>query len=307
MAEQRRRLAWQDALPTFPLPGHCGKPRQHGCTMLLDKRLGLLETCDLLELACDYIDIIKLTFGTSALYPERILRDKIQLIRLYGIDVYPGGTLFEIACWQGRLGAFLERAAELGFTGVEISDGTIPLSTQERRQAVRQAKSMGFKVVTEVGKKNGAPISIMRMQQIIADDLEQGADKVIIEGRESGRGVGVYDHVGGVKEREIEALMHGLPSLEPYLIWEAPLKHQQVSLIKRFGPNVNLGNVAPEESLALEALRCGLRCDTLELCLDRMEAIRQREPAEETNYNRDSSFSGIEDSHIPAAHHRSQR
>ncbi|NLW18035.1 MAG: phosphosulfolactate synthase, partial [Firmicutes bacterium] len=148
MTVYRRRRAWQDALPAFPLSGHCGKPRQTGCTMLIDKSMGLTETRDLLELACDYIDMIKLTFGTSALYPEPLLKEKIKLIRFYGVDVYPGGTLFEIAMWQDRLEPFLEQAAQLGFTGIEISDGTIPLSHQDRRHAIKKAKSYGFKVVT---------------------------------------------------------------------------------------------------------------------------------------------------------------
>ncbi len=273
---QKPRLAWQGTLSGFPLPGHSCKPRQTGCTMLLDKRLGLSETRDLLELACDYIDIIKLTFGTSALYPESVLRDKIKLIRFYGVDVYPGGTLFEIAIWQDKLESYLQHATELGFTGIEVSDGTIPLSTKERRRAIQSAKAHGFKVVTEVGKKDGTPIPVLRMKQIIADDLEYGADKVIIEGRESGKAVGIFDQNGNVKEAEMEALVHGLPCPETVLIWEAPLKSQQVSLIKRFGPNVNLGNIAPEETLALEALRCGLRGDTLGLCLDRMATNCQR-------------------------------
>ncbi len=291
MSVQKPRTAWHDAFPQFPLPGHSGKPRQTGCTMLLDKRLGLSETRDLLELACDYIDIIKLTFGTSALYPETVLREKIRLIRFYGVEVCPGGTLFEIAIWQNRLEPYLERAAQLGFTGIEISDGTIPLSTYERRRAIASAKAYGFKVTTEVGKKDGTPIPILRMQQIIIDDLENGADKVIIEGRESGKGVGVFDKDGNVKEAELEALVHGLPCLESFLFWEAPLKSQQVSLIKRFGPDVNLGNIAPEESLALEALRCGLRGDTLGLCLDRLAAERERaKPGEVSsggNFNAD--------------------
>lgn len=165
---------------------------------------------------------------------------------------------------------FLQYADDLGFTGIEVSDGTLSLSTKERRRAIQSAKAYGFKVATEVGKKNGTPIPVLRMQQIIADDLEAGADRVIIEGRESGKGVGIFDQNGNVKEAEMEALVHGLPNLESVLIWEAPLKSQQVSLIKRFGPNVNLGNIAPEETLALEALRCGLRGDTFGLCLDQM-------------------------------------
>ncbi len=274
-AVRRHRLAWRDTLHGFPWPGHSGKPRQTGCTMLLDKGMGLTETRDLLELACDYIDMIKLTCGTSALYPEQLLREKIRLIRFYGIDVFPGGTLFEIAIWQRQLEPFLQQAAQLGFNGIEISDGTIPLSTQERRQAIQRAKTYGFKVVTEVGKKNGTPLPLWRMQQTIVDDLEHGADRVIIEGRESGKGVGFYDKDGNIKENDMETFISGLPSLESYIIWEAPLKNQQVSLIKRFGPNVNLGNIAPHEALALEALRCGLRGDTLEFCLEHMASAQQ--------------------------------
>ncbi len=274
MSGQERRLAWQDTLSGFPLPGRCAKPRQTGCTMVSDKRLGLSETRDLLELAGDYIDLIKLTFGTSALYPETVLREKIQLIRTYGVDVYPGGTLFEIAVWQDKMELFFECAAELGFTGIEISDGTISLSTQERRRAIQRAKALGFKVVTEVGKKKGAPLSVRRMQQMITDDLEQGADQVIIEGLESGKDVGIYDRHGKVKEAEMEALVHELPSSETVLLWEAPLKSQQVRLIKRFGPNVNLGNIAPEDVLTLEALRCGLYGDTLEFCLEQAAGRR---------------------------------
>ncbi|NLW55583.1 MAG: phosphosulfolactate synthase, partial [Firmicutes bacterium] len=248
MSRQEPRLAWQDTLSGFPLPGRSAKPRQTGCTMVSDKRLGLSETRDLLELAGEYIDLIKLTFGTSALYPETVLREKIKLIRDHGVDVYPGGTLFEVAVWQDKLEAYLEYAAELGFTGIEISDGTIFLSTRERRRAIQRAKAQGFKVITEVGKKNRTPLSVLRMQQMIADDLEHGADKVIIEGLESGKDIGIYDRHGKIKEAEMEALVHELSCPEAILFWEAPLKSQQVSLINRFVPNVNLGNIAPEDA-----------------------------------------------------------
>jgi phosphosulfolactate synthase len=46
------------------------------------------------------------------------------------------------------------------------------------------------------------------------------------------------------------------------VIWEAPLKSQQVWFIKHFGANVNLGNIAPNEIIPLESLRQGLRGDT---------------------------------------------
>jgi phosphosulfolactate synthase len=60
----------------------------------------------------------------------------------------------------------------------------------------------------------------------------------------------------------VEAIIKGVKDLTQ-LEWEAPIKNQQQFLILRFGPNVNLGNIPPEDILALEALRQGLRGDTL--------------------------------------------
>jgi phosphosulfolactate synthase len=36
-----------------------------------------------------------------------------------------------------------------------------------------------------------------------------------------------------------------------------------VWFVRRFGPDVNLSNIAPDDVLALETLRLGLRSDTL--------------------------------------------
>jgi phosphosulfolactate synthase len=38
-------------------------------------------------------------------------------------------------------------------------------------------------------------------------------------------------------------------------------------MIAHYGPEVNLGNIPPEEALGLEALRLGLRSDTLKAVL----------------------------------------
>jgi phosphosulfolactate synthase len=53
------------------------------------------------------------------------------------------------------------------------------------------------------------------------------------------------------------------------------LKNQQQALILRFGVNVNLGNIPADEILALEALRQGVRGDTLKKAyLERKEWAR---------------------------------
>jgi phosphosulfolactate synthase len=114
-----------------------------------------------------------------------------------------------------------------------------------------------------VGKKHPAdrvPHSHIRQQ--LLSDLDHGAWKVIVEGRESGKGVVIYRDDGSIDESEMENLAQTVDD-PGRLIWEAPLKGQQQDLILRFGTNVNLGNIQPEEALALEALRVGLRGDTL--------------------------------------------
>ena len=251
----------------FPLVGRAKKPRDRGITMVIDKGLGLTETRDLMALASDYIDFLKLTFGTSAFYSTQLLKEKVAMVRSHGVDIYPGGTFLEIAMLQGTLDQFLDRAKDLGFSTIEVSDGTIPMTMEERRTAILKAQGRGFRVITEVGKKDPAErVPQSKILEQVAQDLECGVFKVIVEGRESGKGVVIYDKDGHVDENELEGLARGVADTNQ-LIWEAPLKNQQQALILRFGSNVNLGNVHPDEILALEALRVGLRGDTLKASL----------------------------------------
>ncbi len=254
--------AW-DGIISIPVARRIQKPRDCGLTMIMDKGLGINETLELLSVAGNYIDYIKLAFGTSALYYPDFLARKISLVKDYHIEIYPGGTFFEIAILQNKMEEFLNRAWEMGFSTIEVSDGTIPLSKETRRKAIKRAAGFGFKVISEVGKKD--PAKIMSADQIVEQikfDLETGAYKVILEARESGKGIGIFDEKGEIDRDSFESLVTKIPDPD-LIIWEAPLKKQQQELICRFGPNVNLGNIPPGEALALESLRVGLRGDTL--------------------------------------------
>lgn len=243
------------------------KPRATGYTMVLDKGLGLHATADLMQMAAHVIDSLKLTFGTSAFYEESTLREKIALVQDAGVDIYPGGTFLEAAVAQGKVAAYVNRARELGFNTLEVSDGTIEMNAATRNDIVKRAKDAGFKVLTEVGKKDPKDaIATTTMHEQIAADLAQGAYKVIVEARESGHGVGIFDSSGDVQKDMVEEILGGINNVED-LIWEAPIKNQQQWLILEFGPNVNLGNIPPDDILALEALRCGMRGDTLKQAL----------------------------------------
>ncbi len=261
MEKKEHFKSWWDLL-NYPCPERQIKPRNRGLTMVIDKGLGLTELKELLDIAADYIDFIKLGFGTSALYPEFVLKEKVKLVRKYGVDIFPGGTFLEVALYQGKVDLFLQTSCELGYSFIEVSDGTISLPPEVRLETILKARELGFGVISEVGKKdNRDEVSLEKLIEQANRDLEAGVYKVIVEGRESGKGVVIYDARGGIKKPELDKLETGLPGSDS-VIWEAPLKHQQQELIFKFGPNVNLGNVPPDEVLALEALRVGLRGDT---------------------------------------------
>ncbi len=239
------------------------KPREQGLTMVLDRCQGVHATEDMLSLTGDYIDQVKLSFGTSVFLDETLLRHKIELMRARQIDIYPGGTLMEVTLTRGVYPQYVKRAKELGFTTLEISDGTISMSRPVRDNAIKRALDAGFKVISEVGKKDPSiHLSPAEICDQIAGDLALGADKVIIEARESGIGVGIYDQQGVLRQDEMTAIINCLGDSQGDIIWEAPLQRQQAALILRCGPNVNLGNVKPRDVLGLEALRCGLRFET---------------------------------------------
>lgn len=238
--------------------------------MVMDKGLGLGETRDILEMAHPYIDLWKMGFGTSMLYPPRFLREKVAVVSSYDVHIYFGGTLLEIAYFQGKLMDFLTMTKDLGILVVEVSDGTLDMSEDERGHIIDAAASKGFLVLTEAGKKDPMrPITAGEVLARVKADLERGAWKVILEGRDSGKGVGIYDSEGNVREALLEEVILGLTKegLMWDLIFEAPQSHQQRELLLRLGLNVNLGNVNPRDVITLEAMRVGLRSDTFRLVL----------------------------------------
>ncbi len=244
----------------YPMPasGRTDPPRESGLTMVIDMGSGIAATRDLLDFAGRYIDIMKISSGTAAIYPERILAEKLELCRSYGIETKTGGSHFEVACWKQAADAFFRKALSLGFTAVEIADGHLPLSEAVRIDSIKRAKDMGLKVATEVGKKLPSEnIKAPGIVEMIQKDLEAGSDYVIIEGKASGMDVGIFDEAGNINEAELDEIVSGVDDMNK-IIWEAPLRPQEQALILRFGPNVNLGNIFPQEVYPLELIRNAL-------------------------------------------------
>ncbi len=240
------------------------KTSETGLTMMLDKGIGLMSLIDLLELSGDYVDLAKLGWGTSAIHNRDLIQEKTEIYLSYDVMPYPGGTLFELAYLQNKIPQFLDEAQKLGFGAIEISDGSVDISLEDRENLVNQVKERDFMVLTEVGKKDPQKDGKLNAQDRVMQvnsDLKAGADKVLIEAREGGKGIGIYDGEGKIKEDDVEIIIENTDINK--IIWEAPLKDQQTYLILKFGSNVNLGNISPEELTSLETMRRGLRGDTL--------------------------------------------
>ncbi|MFD0711041.1 phosphosulfolactate synthase [Paenibacillus sp. GCM10027626] len=255
-----------------------------GQTMVIDKFLGRNGFTDLLETAAPYISCIKIGFGTAPLYPTELLLFKINLAKQYGTTVMAGGTLLEAAVQQNKVTAFFDAICQLGFNGVEVSDGTIQLKEQLRDELIREGVRRGLKVVSEYGKKLSNSLLDATDFALRAEaDLEAGSSLVTVEARESGCGGGLFNERGECNEGILDSISHVVED-QSKIMWEAPLKHQQVLLLQRFGSNVNLGNIAPADILSLETLRRGLRSDTFSFGLQQGRTQEQEDSGEESAF-----------------------
>ena len=228
-----------------------------GITHVLDRGLSLVEVDSLIEVAGDSIDFVKLGWGTALVSAN--LTHKVQRYREHAIPVMLGGTLTELALVQGRLERLIEWMGELGLEHVEVSDGTITIAHEEKLELIERL-SQEFTVLSEVGSKDDTRIMApYRWVELIQRELAAGAWKVIAEARESGN-VGIFRHDGEVRMGLIDEIAHGVAPEQ--ILFEAPRKDQQVWFVRRFGPDVNLGNIFPEDVVSLETIRLGLRSDT---------------------------------------------
>jgi phosphosulfolactate synthase len=242
------------------LPDRTAKPRQRGLTHVLDKGLSAAALEALVETAGPFIDFVKLGWGTG--YVSGGLAAKVTVCRQAGIRLTAGGTLFEAAHRQGRVPAYARWLQRLGITDIEVSNGAVTIPPAEK-QALIRSLSADFTVVSEVGSKRPHDeVVISRWVAEFLGDLDAGAALVIAEGREIGT-VGLYGPGGQVRQRLVDAILVDVPA--DRVIFEAPRREQQVWFIRRAGSDVNLGNIAPDEVVALETLRLGLRADTMDL------------------------------------------
>jgi phosphosulfolactate synthase len=257
-------------MPSFDgfldLPPRPPRPRSEGLTHVIDKGLTPTDIEGLLELAGDYVDIVKLGWGTP--YVTRNLEKKLALYRSYDVPVVCGGTFFEAVVARGKLDEYRSWLSENGISHIEISDASIDLPHERKLELIAEL-SADFVVLSEVGSKDEAVVyAPYQWVEWIQDELAAGAWKIIAEARETGT-AGIFRPTGEVRTGLIDEIAHEVDVAA--VIFEAPTKDSQAWFVRRFGPEVNLGNIPPEEVIPLETLRLGLRADTLKQLLLRDE------------------------------------
>lgn len=249
-------MSYQFNLPYLPI--RPDKPRSMGVTMVMDKGLSVREAENFCDVSAEYTDLVKLGFGTSIITPK--VAEKIAIYKSAGIQTYFGGTLFEAFVIRGMFEDFLRYLEKFNVSMVEVSDGTIDLPHEEKLKYIDRL-SKDYIVLSEVGSKlAGRVITNDEWISMMKTELEHGAWKVIAEARESGN-IGIYNQDGSANTQLIDDIEKHVEQSK--IIWEAPIKNQQVWFIQHIGANVNLGNIAPTEVISLETLRLGLRGDTL--------------------------------------------
>ncbi|PTX15249.1 phosphosulfolactate synthase [Pontibacter mucosus] len=241
------------------IPEREAKPRERGFTMAMDKGLSIREVEDFLEVAGEYVDIVKLGWATSYVTPN--LKRKLEVYRAAGIPTYFGGTLFEAFIARNQFDDYRRVLDKYEMTFAEVSDGSLEMPHEAKCEYIAKLAEQ-VTVLSEVGSKDAEKIIPPYMWiRLMKAELEAGAWKVIGEAREGGN-VGLFRSTGEVRSGLVEEILTQVPFEK--ILWEAPQKAQQVWFIKLLGANVNLGNIAPSEVIPLETIRLGLRGDTFD-------------------------------------------
>jgi phosphosulfolactate synthase len=245
-------------LDLFKEPARADKPRNKGITHVMDKGMSLADLSSMMEVGENYVDIVKLGWCTSVLTQN--LEKKLAFFKHRPVRVCCGGSLFELAIAHGKVKELVAFFKDWDFKIVEVSDGVVEYPRSEKLKYIEML-AKDFTVLSEVGQKDRRrTLRVSQWIEQMSEDLAAGAWKVIAEGRESGT-IGLFNDDGSVQTALVEEIVDKIDL--DNLIFETPQKDQQVWMVRHFGPNVNLGNIAPNDVISLETIRQKLRGDTM--------------------------------------------
>jgi phosphosulfolactate synthase len=214
-----------------------------------------------LEQSHHLMSILKVSMACWMIANEDVTRQKIAMAKKYNVPTTTGGGPFEIAYVQGKLQQYLDLVADFGFTRIECGEGFTDISL-DAKEIVKMANDRGLEVQFELGKKHTGAFTQDIIEALISQGkrwLDAGAIQLVVEARESAKGVGLFDDEGNLNvvfaDRFADAFGHGV------IVFEAPNKPSQFALLDHFGSKVHLCNVRLEELLRVEIYRRGLHSD----------------------------------------------
>ncbi len=214
-----------------------------------------------LEQSHHLISILKISMACWMIANESVSRRKIEAAKKYKVQTTTGGGPFEVAYVQGKLDQYLDLVADFGFSRIECGEGFTDISLNAK-EIVMKANDRGLEVQFELGKKHEGAFTRDIVDNLIEQGkrwLDAGALQLVVEARESAKGVGLFDNEGnlnvGFADRFVSAFGHSV------VMFEAPNKPSQFALLDHFGREVHLCNVRLEELLRVEIYRRGLHSD----------------------------------------------
>ena len=205
--------------------------------------------------------ILKISMACWMVANEVATRRKVAAAKRFHIPTVTGGGPFEVAVAQEQLPEYLDLCADIGFNRIECGCGftDMPLGALV---VVKMAAQRGLDVQFELGKKHMGAFNTDVVAELFGQGhewLDAGAVELVVEARESAKGVGLFDDDGNFDSTLADRFAREF-SL-PLLMFEAPTKPSQFALLDYFGPEVRLCNVRLEEVLRVEIYRRGLHSD----------------------------------------------
>ncbi len=252
---QKGKLHTKDYLKSI------GVPEIPASTSPFDPGYDLATLASHIEQSNHLISILKVSMACWMIANEDITRQKIAVAKKYNVPTTTGGGPFEVAYVQGKLVEYLDLVSDFGFNRIECGEGFTDISLNAK-EIVKMANDRGLEVQFELGKKHEGAFTEDVVDALIDQGkrwLDAGALQLVVEARESAKGVGLFNDEGKLNlnfaDRFADAFGHSV------VMFEAPNKPSQFALLDHFGREVHLCNVRIEELLRVEIYRRGLHSD----------------------------------------------
>lgn len=235
------------------------KPRDTGISEICDWGIPVGELRDYLDHTGEFVDVAKFVLGFGALYPLKMLKEKIDIYHAANVKVQPGGIFFEYAVKLNKVSEFFDHCHEAGFDYVEVSDSRSDWTREEKNRHIRSVVDAGIAVIPESG--GGTQHSVQEIVDDVKACLDLGAWKVTVDTAE------IRAPGGEIRQDLFDALLAEVEMKDLiFEVWAIPIwgghTHQirdtEVWLISQFGPEVNIANLQHQWVFSLEGLRRGV-------------------------------------------------